>query len=175
MSSSITRLYIRDDKTPPCRHSQPWRILLREYTLYETRHWPFKVLLILTDVACVNAFILWMLKYHDWQQKKNQWRCLYLVSLAEHTVRPNTRSRAKSGNVNRHICRAKRTMGVPCKRPGSLYAWRKMEEDGMEGIIFVQQLCTEKHTGISPVLRKDVQGPLYQDNSNNMWQLQWAI
>jgi hypothetical protein len=29
----------------------------------------------------------------------------------------------------------------------TLQLWRKMEEDGVEGALFLQQLRTEKHTG----------------------------
>jgi hypothetical protein len=80
------------------------------------RHWPLKIFLYFIDFACVNAFVLWMLKYSDWQQKNNHRRCLYLLSLEEDMVRPYTR-RAKSRYVNRHTYRAKRTMGIPCKQP----------------------------------------------------------
>ena len=44
----------------------------------------------------------------------------------------------------------------------------------MVGALVVQQLRTEK-LEMLPVLRKGVQGPLYQDNSNKMWQLQGKI
>jgi hypothetical protein len=40
---------------------------------------------------------------------------------------------------------------------------------------FVQQLRTEKQTGNVAMLRMGVQGPLYQDNSYNMRQLQGTI
>jgi len=116
MTSSTIRLHSRDGKTPPCRHFQPWRSLLREYTCMRSkRHWPLKIILYCIDFACVNAFVLWMLKYPDWQQKKNHRRCLYLLSLGEDMVRPYTR-RAESGNVNGHTYWAKRTKGVPCKQ-----------------------------------------------------------
>jgi len=45
----------------------------------------------------------------------------------------------------------------------------------MEGALFVQQLRTEKQLEMLPVFRMDVQGPLYQDNSNKMRQLQGTI
>jgi hypothetical protein len=51
----------------------------------------------------------------------------------------------------------------------------KVEEDGMEGALFVQQLRTENRLEMLPVLRKGVQGPLYQDDSHNMEQLQGTI
>jgi hypothetical protein len=41
-------------------------------------------------------------------------------------------------------------------------------------VLFIPQLWTEK-LEMLPVLRKDVQEPLYQDTSNNMWQLQGTI
>ena len=38
--------------------------LVREYTCTRpTRRWLLKLFLNLIDVACVNAFVLWMLKY----------------------------------------------------------------------------------------------------------------
>ena len=46
----------------------------------------------------------------------------------------------------------------------------------MEDALFVQQLRTEKETGnVARALRMGVQGPLYQDNSNKLWQLQGTI
>jgi hypothetical protein len=44
-----------------------------------------------------------------------------------------------------------------------------VEEDGVEGAPFVQQA---DRLEMLPLLRIGVQGPLYQDNSNNMQQLQ---
>ena len=45
--------------------------LVREYTCTRsTRRWPLKLFLNLIDVAAVNAFVLWMLEYPNWQQKK---------------------------------------------------------------------------------------------------------
>jgi hypothetical protein len=40
----------------------------------------------LIAIACVNAFVLWMLKYPNWQQKKNNRTHLYLLSLGEEMV-----------------------------------------------------------------------------------------
>jgi len=62
-------------------------------------------------------------------------------------VTPQARRRADSGNVNRHTHRAMTTMGVTCKQPASTTNVKKMEEDGVEGALFVQQLRTEKQTG----------------------------
>ena len=46
--------------------------LVKEYVFTRsTRCWPLKLFLSLIDIACVNAFVLWMLKYPNWQQKQN--------------------------------------------------------------------------------------------------------
>jgi hypothetical protein len=37
-----------------------------------TRNWRLKVFLSYIDVACVNEFVLWMLKYPNWQQKNHR-------------------------------------------------------------------------------------------------------
>jgi len=66
----------------------------------------------------VNAFVLWMLNYPNWQQKKNNQRCLYMLPLGEEMVTPQIR-RADSGNIDRHTRRAMRAMGVACKQPVS--------------------------------------------------------
>jgi len=58
----------------------------------------------------VNAFVLWMLKYPNWQQKKNNQRQLYQLSLEE-MVTPHTR-RTDNGNTDRHTHRAMTAMGV---------------------------------------------------------------
>jgi hypothetical protein len=45
--------------------------IVKEYVCTRsTRCWPLKLFLNLTDVASVNAFVLWMLKYPNWPQKK---------------------------------------------------------------------------------------------------------
>jgi len=51
-----------------------------------TRGWSLKLFVSLISVACVNAFVLWMLKYPDWQQKKNNRTHLYLLSLGKEMV-----------------------------------------------------------------------------------------
>jgi len=46
--------------------------LMREYTsTTSTRHRHLKLFLSLIAVTFVNAIVLWMLKYPNWQQKKN--------------------------------------------------------------------------------------------------------
>ena len=61
--------------------------LVREYTCTRSaRNWPLKLFLNLFYVACVNTFVLQMLKYTNWQQKKNNQRHLYLLSLREEMV-----------------------------------------------------------------------------------------
>jgi len=71
----------------------------------------------LIDVACVNAFVPWMLEYSNWQQKKNNSRHLYLLSLGEEMVTSHIRSRADSGNIDRRTRRATRAMAVIYKQP----------------------------------------------------------
>ena len=89
-----------------------------------TRHWPLKLFLTLIDVACVNAFVPWMLKYPNWQQKNNQ-RCLYLLSVEVEMVTPHLRRRTDSGNINGHTCRTVRVMGVTCKQTATPTAVKK--------------------------------------------------
>jgi hypothetical protein len=65
--------------------------LVREHTCKRsTRRWPLKLFFNLNDVACVNAFVLRMLKYTNWQQNKNNQRHLYLISVGEEMVTPHT-------------------------------------------------------------------------------------
>ena len=91
---------------------------MREYTCARsTKCWCLKLFLTLIDVACVNAVVLWMLKYPNWQQKENHPRPLYLLSLGDEMARPHKRRRAGSGNVNRCTCKTMRAMGVACKQP----------------------------------------------------------
>ena len=56
----------------------------------------------LINVACVNLFTLWMLKYPNWQQKKNNQRRLFLPSLGEEMVTQHISRNAESGNVKKH-------------------------------------------------------------------------
>jgi hypothetical protein len=60
-----------------------------------------------------------MLKYPNWQQKKNNCRYLYLLSLGEEIVTPYVRRRADSGNMDRCTCSAMRAMDAACKQPVS--------------------------------------------------------
>ena len=84
-----------------------------EYTcVRSTRFWPLTLFLNLIDAALVNAFVLWMLKYPNWQQKDNNRRRLYLLSLGEEMVTP-FRRRTTCGNFDRHTCRAMGAMVLP--------------------------------------------------------------
>ena len=45
--------------------------LVREHTCTKpTRRWPLTLFLNLIGVACVDAFVLWMLKYPNWKQRR---------------------------------------------------------------------------------------------------------
>ena len=48
-----------------------------------------------------------------------------LLSLGEEMVKPHTRKRADSGNVNRHTHRAMIAVGVTCKQPASTAPMKK--------------------------------------------------
>ena len=120
------------------------------------------------DVVCVNIFILWMLKYPNWQEKKNHWRCLYLLSLGEKMVNSHIRT-ADSANDNILTKPWEQCVSL-ANNQLPLQLWRKVEEDGLEGVLFVQQLRTEKQIEMLPVPE-----PHCQDNSNKMWQLQGII
>jgi hypothetical protein len=94
--------------------------LVREYTCTRsTRRRPLTLLLYLIDVACVNVLILLMLKCPNLQQKKNNRRRLYLLSLREEMITPHIIRRDDSENVDRHTRRAMRAMDVACKQPVS--------------------------------------------------------
>jgi hypothetical protein len=60
-----------------------------------------------------------MLEYSKWQQKKNNRRHLYPLSLGEEMLTPHIRSRAYSGKIDRHTCRAMRAMCVAYEQPAS--------------------------------------------------------
>jgi hypothetical protein len=77
--------------------------LVRECTcIGSTMIWTLKLFFSLIAVACVNAFTLWMLKYPNWQQRKNYCKNMYLLSLGAEMVWPRTWKKADSRNVNRH-------------------------------------------------------------------------
>jgi hypothetical protein len=87
--------------------------LVREYTCTRSTRWlPLKLHVSFIDVACVNACVLWMLKYPNWYQKKNNQGCLYLLSLGKQMVTPHIRRRADSVNVNRPAHMVMRAMSV---------------------------------------------------------------
>ena len=89
-----------------------------------------KLYLNLTDVSGVNVFVLWKLKYPKMQQKKNNRRHLYLLSLGDEMVTQYIRRR---GNVGRHTHWAMRAMGVTCKHPAAPTA---VKEGGGRQIFF---------------------------------------
>jgi hypothetical protein len=72
----------------------------------------------LTDVPCVNAFILRMLKYPNWQQKKKS-KVSLSASVGEEMVRPRLKRMTGSGNFNKYICSAMRAWCGPGKQPAS--------------------------------------------------------
>jgi hypothetical protein len=76
-----------------------------------------KLLLSFIDVVCVKVYVLWMLKYLNWQKRKNHRRHLYLLSLGEITVRSYIRKRVDSGNID--ILRAMSARDVRYKQPTS--------------------------------------------------------
>jgi hypothetical protein len=57
----------------------------------------------------------------------------------------------------------------------TLQLWRKVEEDSVEGSVYVQQPKTEKHTGNVVSAQNGCARVTVQRNSNNMWQLQGII
>jgi hypothetical protein len=88
--------------------------LVREYTCTSsTWSWHLKPFLRFIDVVCVNAYVLWMLKYTNWQERKNHLRHLYLLSLGEIMVSSHIRKGADSGNID--MLRAMRARDVRCK------------------------------------------------------------
>jgi len=92
--------------------------LVRECTCTSsTWRWHLKLLLSFIDVVCVNAYVLWVLKYPNWQERKNHRRHLYLLSVGAIMVRSHIRKRADSGNID--ILRAMRARDVCCKQPTS--------------------------------------------------------
>jgi hypothetical protein len=88
--------------------------LVRECTCTSST-WPWHLKLFLTfiDVVCVNAYVLWMLKYTNWQEMKNHLRHLYQLSLGEIMVSSHIRKWADSGNID--MLRAMRARDVRCK------------------------------------------------------------
>jgi len=64
--------------------------------------WTLKLFFISIAVVCVNASVLWMLKYPKWQQRKSYCKNMYLLSLREEIVWPHIWMKTDSGNVNRH-------------------------------------------------------------------------
>ena len=100
--------------------------LLREHTCTRsTGCWPLKLFPNLIGVVCVSEFVLWMLKYPNWQKKKNNRSRLYLLSLGEKIITLHIIRRADIGNFDRHTRRAMRAMGVVCKQPASATAVKK--------------------------------------------------
>jgi hypothetical protein len=90
-------------------------------------------------------------------------------------VTPYARRRANSGNVNRHTRRAMTAMGVTCKQPASTTNVKKMEKMAWKVLYLSNSYGQKNRLEILPMLRMGVQGPLYQDNSDKMQQLQGTI
>ena len=121
---------------------------MREYICTRsTWCWPLKLFLSLIDVACVNAFVLWMLKHPNWEQKKNNRRHLYLLSLGEEMVTPYIRGRADSGNVDRHTDSNGRHLQTNNFNSASTTDVKKNGGRRHGTCCSVQQLRTEKQTG----------------------------
>jgi hypothetical protein len=97
------------------------------------------------DVVCVKAYVLWMLKYLNLQERKNNRRHLYLLSLGEIMVRSYKRRGADSGNI--HILRAMRARDVRYKQPTSPTTVKKVGGRWLGRCSIVQQLRTEEQTG----------------------------
>jgi len=83
-------------------------------------------------------------------------------------LKPHIRRRADSGNINRHTGRVMIAMDVSCKQPASPATVKKGAERQC-GRCCICPTAKDSKTELEtlPVLRTGVQGPLYQDNSNN--------
>jgi hypothetical protein len=57
----------------------------------------------------------------------------------------------------------------------TLQLWRKVEEDGVEVLLFVQQQRTEKQTGNVAIAQNRCARATLPRNSDNIWQLQGTI
>ena len=112
-----------------------------------TTLWTLKLFFSLIAVVCVNASVLWMLKYPNWQQRKSYRKNMYLLSLGEEMVWPRIWRKADSGKRQQTYCRALRAMDVPWKQPASHTNVKKDRDNGMEGVLSVQQLRTKEQTG----------------------------
>jgi hypothetical protein len=111
----------------------------------------------------------------NWQQKKNNQRHLYLLSLGEEMVTPHTR-RADSGNTWQTYSQGHDSNGCHLKITSFLYNCEERCRKMAWKVLYLSNNYGQKNRlEMSPVLRMGVQGPLHQDNSNNMRQLQGTI
>ena len=70
-------------------------------------------------------------------------------------VTPYVRRRADSGNMDRHT-----NVNYKCQERWGNMVWKMLYLSNSSGL--------KNRLEMLPVLRMGVQGPLYQDNSNNM-------
>jgi len=103
------------------------QLVMERTCMRSTRHWLLKLFCSFIDVACVNAFVLWMLKYPNGQQKKNHWIRLYLYLLTygamraigvpfQRAVSPSTVKKSGEGQLGRccSICPAAKDRRTDC-------------------------------------------------------------
>jgi hypothetical protein len=75
--------------------------LVREYSCARrTSRWPLRLFMNMLDIGALNAFIIWMLKNKDWNQRKPNRRYRFLLELGKELTNPNILRRASNPMVS---------------------------------------------------------------------------
>ena len=87
--------------------------LIREYSCCRrTARWPYRIFMNILDICALNAFVLYVEKYPNWNKQNFSRRRLFLLELGDELVRRNMENRAKYKNHKSHIKSALRDCGI---------------------------------------------------------------
>ena len=71
--------------------------MARKYTTKRsTQRWPLSMFHTLIDIACINAYTLYILNFPEWNKTKNSRRRLYLQQLGLQLIKPNVKRRTEN-------------------------------------------------------------------------------
>lgn len=100
--------------------------MARKYsTKRSTRRWPLSLFYTLIDIACINAYSLYIQNYQDWNKAKTNRRRIYLQELGLQLIKPYVANRSKNliglqkpvVMAMESILGCKLTLPTPAKQP----------------------------------------------------------
>ena len=88
--------------------------MVRDYSCSRgTRRWPFRLFTNILDIACLNAYVVWLYKNPTWKKGKKSHRKLFILEVAKQFVTPHVKERIEPiASLHSHVIRAAACLGI---------------------------------------------------------------